>query len=235
MPRLRDGKLVVLRRSCPFTIGWSGLVPILLLGGLFAFIGSQVGAPVALAAVTGALGGTGSLLIHELGHVRTARKIPGIRPVGMSLMWGGAATTLDGAYARGRDQIRVAFAGPGASFALAVVLIPAMRLPLPVGFRDLVTLLILFNVAVAVVNLIPVEPLDGYKLVVGLLWSILGTEGSARRFIRRLAFGGLAFEALTAAILLVERPALGSTSIAIVAGLYGQKLLVRRARKLTHP
>jgi Zn-dependent protease len=234
MSRLRDRRLVLVRGRCLVTIGWSGLVPVVLLGGLFALIAAEVGAPVAGAAVVGALGGSASLLAHELGHVRSARKFPGIRAVSVSLMWGGAATTLEGAYVRGRDQIRVAVAGPAASFTLAVALIPAFCLPLPLGVRDLLLLLLLFNAVVGVVNLIPVEPLDGFKIVVGLLWSALGSETAARRVIRRLALGGLAFEAMTALVLLAEKPMLGSTSVTIAASLYGQKLLVRRVRKLRH-
>jgi stage IV sporulation protein FB len=225
---------VLLRRPCPVTVGWSGIAPIVLLGGLFGLIAAQVGAPVVAAALVGAVCGPLSLVVHELGHLGIARKVDGVRPIGVSLMWGGAATRLEGRYLRGRDQIMVALAGPAASIALAAALIPAFHLPLPLGVRDVVLLLLLFNVVVALVNLIPVEPLDGYKVVVGLLWSTLGSEASARRLIRRAAFGGLAVEALTALVLLAEKPVLGSTSIAIAGGLYGQKFLVRRARRPTH-
>ena len=226
---------VLLRRSLPLTIGWDGLLPVALLGSLFALVAAQVGAPVAGAALVGALCGPASLLVHELGHAAVARGVDGVRPVRVSIMWGGAATTLEGAYLRGRDHIRVALAGPAASLALAAVLVPAFNLPLQRGSRDVILLLILFNAVVAVVNLIPVEPLDGYKVVVGTLGCILGSEAAARRLIRRVAFGGLAVEALTALVLLAEKPVLGSTSIAIAGGLYGQKLIVRRVRRPAQP
>jgi len=235
MGRMRDRRIVLLRRPCLVAIGWGGIAPIVLLGGLFALIGAQVGAPVAAAALVGAFAGSASLLVHELGHLTAARKATGIRPVGVSLMWAGAATTFEGTYGRARDQIRVAVAGPAASFGLAIALIAPLYLPLPQGMRNLILLLALFNATVGVVNLIPVDPLDGYKLVVGLLWSMLGSESSARRLIRRLAMGGLAFEAVSAGVLLMEKPVLGSTSIAIAASIYGQRIFVRRSRGITHP
>jgi Zn-dependent protease len=233
MSAFLDRKLVLARRPCLVTIGWSGIVPSILLGGLFALVGAQVGAPVAVAAVLGALGGPASLVVHELGHLRSARSVDGVRPVRVSIMWGGAATMLSGGYTRGRDQIRVALGGPAASVALAVALVPGMYLPMPLGYKNLVLLLALFNIAVAVVNLIPIEPLDGYKVIVGLLWSALGSEAAARRLIRRIAFGGFAFEAVSATVLLGEKPVLGGTAIAFAGALYGQKFLVRRIRRMT--
>src|SRR4051794_40133369 len=190
-----SGLLALLRRPFPLRIGWDGLVPVVLLGGLFALVARQVGAPIAGAAVVGAVCGSASLLVHELGHFAAACRVDGVRPRSVSLMWGGAATTLEGAYRRGGDQIQVALAGPGASLALAAALLPVFTLPMGRGARDLVLLLILFNAMVAVVNVVPIEPLDGYKVVVGLFWSALGSEASARRLIRRVAFGGIAVEA----------------------------------------
>ena len=235
MGRMRDRRLVLLRRPYVVAIGWGGIAPIVLLGGLFALIGAQVGARVAAAALVGAFAGSASLLVHELGHLMAARKVAGLRPVGVSLMWAGAATTFEGAYGRGRDQIRVAVAGPAASFVLAIALIAPLYLPLPQGVRNLILLLALFNATVGIVNLIPIDPLDGYKLFVGLLWTMLRSETSARRLLRRLAMGGLAFEAVSAGVLLIEKPALGSTSILIAASIYGQRMFVRRSRGITRP
>jgi Zn-dependent protease len=230
----RDRQLVLLRRPFAVTAEPGGLVPVALLGGLFALIGGEAGIPLAAAALTGALAGPASLLVHEFGHLRAARKAAGVSPVSVSLIWAGAATRFEGAYTRGRDQARVALAGPLASFALAFAVLPVFYVPMPLGYKNLVLLLVLFNIAVGLVNLIPADPLDGHKLLVALVWCVVGSEADARRLLRRAAIAWLAAEALGAGALLVERPALGATAIAVAGSFSGQKVLVRRARRLTH-
>jgi Zn-dependent protease len=227
MSRLRNPRLVLLRHPIPVTIGRGGLAPVFALGALFAIIGVQGGLPVATAAVIGAIGGTASLIAHELGHVRAARRLTGLRPTGVSLIWLGAATRLEGAYASGRDQARVAIAGPRASFGVAVALVPVLFLPIPIGLKDIVMTLAALNIAIGVVSLIPANPLDGYKLIVGLLWSVLGSEAVARRLVRRLALAWIAVEIVGAGVLLVERPLLGMTVVAVGASVLGQKLFAR--------
>src|SRR4051794_10065360 len=132
MSRLRNPGYVLLQHPVPVTIGQGGLAPILILGALFAAVSARAGLPIATATVLGMVGGTASLVAHELGHVRAARKLSGLRPVGVSLIWLGAATRLEGAYASGRDQARVAIAGPRASFGIALALLSFLFLPLPV-------------------------------------------------------------------------------------------------------
>jgi len=211
------------------SIGRGAIGPVLLLGALFAWVGARSGLPVATAAVLGAVGGTASLLVHELGHVRAARKPAGVRPVSVSLTWLGAATRLEGEYASGGEQARVAIAGPTASFAVAVLLTLLLYLlPISLGLKALVLLLAVFNVAIGLLNLIPASPLDGYKLIVGLLWSRLGSEAAARRLVRRLAVAVTAIEVPGAAALTVEKPLLGTAVIMLAAAHYGQKLLAAR-------
>src|SRR6266851_2858224 len=228
MSRLRNPGLVLLQHPIPVTIGPGGLAPVFALGGLFAMIGLQGGLPVATATVIGAIGGTASLIVHELGHVRAARKLTGLRPTGVALIWLGAATRLEGAYLSGRDQAKVAIAGPRASFGVAIALIPVLFLPIPVGLKNIVLTLAALNVAIGVLSLIPANPLDGYKLIVGLLWSVLGSEIAARRLIRRLALAWVTVEIVGTAVLLVEKPLLGTTVAAIGASLFGQKRYARR-------
>lgn len=228
MSRLRNPELVLLHSPVPVTIGEGGLLPVVVLATVFAAIGMQAGLPIVTGALIGAIGGTASLVAHELGHVRAASKLRSLRPLSVSLIWLGAATRLDGAYASGRDQARVAIAGPKVSFVAAISLLPVLFLPLPLGVKDLVVLLAALNIAIGVLSLIPANPLDGYKLFVGLLWSVLGSEAAARRFIRRLVVPWIALEVIGAVVLLVEQPFLGTTALAIGASLYGQKLYARR-------
>lgn len=70
---------------------------------------------------------------------------------------------------RRRGMVYVALAGPGANLALGLVLAILFRLPMPKTLSSLVALSAFYNVAFAVFNLIPVPPLDGSKVLQGLL------------------------------------------------------------------
>jgi Zn-dependent protease len=217
-----------LRHRTPLTIGRGGIAPALLLAGVFMLVSLPAGLPLLLAAAVGAFGGTASLLIHELGHVRAALRLDGVRAASVSLIWLGAATRIEGAYATGREQTEVALAGPRASLRLALILaVAAIYLPLPLAPSLLVFGLALFNVALALLNLLPAYPLDGHKLVVGLLWSWTGSEQKARRLIRRVGMAWMAGELAMSAALLVEKPVIGITASAFAAVFYGQKLYGR--------
>jgi Zn-dependent protease len=224
---LRTPRLVLFRRPVPVCIGRGGLVPVGALGLLFAGFAGRVGLPIGAAAMVGAFGGTASLIVHELGHVHGTRRLTGLRPVSITLISLGAATRLEGAYRSGRDQARVAIAGPAASFGLAIVLSPALVAPISQTARGLLLMLIFLNVAIGAISLIPANPLDGHKLIVGVLWSVVGTESSARTLIRRFASAWLAVESVGAVFLLATRPMLGIAAILMAASLYGQKVYAR--------
>ena len=168
-----------------------------------------------------------SLIVHELGHVRAAREVEGIRSADVSLIWAGAATRFEGKYASGREQVQVAIAGPRASFAFAgALLLPCLFPTSP--FRDIFLALVGFNMLLGIVNLIPTSPLDGYKVVVGLLWSATGSEGKARRIIRRIGIGWAALELPSAVVLLFAKPEAGMVAIFLVAIFMGQKHFTRK-------
>ena len=229
MSRLRNPGIVLFRHPVPVTVGPGGFFPVLVLAALFGFIGSRAGLPVVMATVAGAIGGTASLLAHELGHVRAARKVTGLRPISVSLIWLGAVTRLEGAYPSGRDQARIAMGGPNVSFGIALALAaPLFVVPIPLGPKEVVMALVLFNAGLGVVSLIPANPLDGYKVLVGLLWSALGSEAAARRLIRRVAMPWAIAELVGSGVLLLERPFLGATVVAIGASLFGQNRFTRR-------
>ncbi len=220
------------RRTMPVTIGPGGLAPVVVLAGIFGAFGAWVGIPVAMAALVGGIGGTASLLVHELGHVRAARRSEGIRSAAVSLIWLGAATRLEGRYESGREQARVAIAGPRASFAFAAALLAAVFLPVPFAVKELVLVLVCFNVAIGVLNL-PAYPLDGHKLVVGLLWCATGSERKARRIIRRIGLGWAVVELPSAAFLLVQRPHLGLAVVLMAASFFAQKRFAGKPRPIS--
>ena len=190
---------------------------------------------VVTAAVCGALGGALSLVVHELGHVKAAQRTEGVVPLRIALIALGAATHLEGSYRSGRDQIRVAVAGPAASLILAVPLVLAVGLPLPGPIRFASFLLALLNVCLAVVSLIPLNPLDGHKLVVGLVWILAGSERRAREFIRRATRLLMAVEAVGSVGLIVARPLAGGCVVLIAGVIYVERHIARRPRIVALP
>ncbi len=235
-PRVVADGMVMLRPpsfrpTVPVLIGKAGLVPIVALAAMFTIFGVQVGLPVALSAIFGGVGGTVSLLFHEFGHVRAAGKLTSVRPMSVSLVWGGAATTLDGRYMRGVEQTRVAIGGPAASFTFAFSLIAVCLLPSPLSVKEPLLLLAAFNVMIGLLNLFPAYPLDGYKVATGLLWSLTGCESRSRRILRRIGIGWAALEFPAALMLVAEKPRLGGFVIIVAATLIAQKRYVHRLKR----
>lgn len=105
-----------------------------------------------------------------------------------------------------RDMVWVAAAGPGTNLALAVIsaLLFHGLASLPTDWQPLtqamLTNSLLFNVMLAVFNMIPLPPLDGGRVAVGLL-----PLGPARALARLEKYGILAL-----IVLLVALPSLGS-------------------------
>lgn len=86
-----------------------------------------------------------------------------------------------------RDMIWVALAGPAANLGLAALLALFFKF-LPNSF---LLYAIYFNVGIAMFNLIPIPPLDGSRILTGLLPSFL-----ARYYVRLEPFGFLLVLAL---------------------------------------
>jgi Zn-dependent protease len=226
--------LVLLRRPVPIVASKGSLVPMAGLAALFALYSSGASVLLVLgAAVLGGIGGLGSLIVHELGHVRASRRLNGVRAVRVSLLWLGAGTKFEGAYRSGRDQARVALAGPAASFGLALVLLVAAFMPIfprPAQFG--LFGLALLNLTIAVVSLIPVHPLDGHKVLVALFWRLSGSERRARFILRRAGKTWLVVEGIACVALVVERPLFGGCVLAVGVAIYVQKWLIVRAPNL---
>jgi Zn-dependent protease len=223
-------RAVVARQPVPIVVGKGSLVPVLMLAALFAIYSSGARPGLLLgAAVLGGVGGAVSLIVHELGHVRAAQRLEGVKAVRISLIWMGAGTHFEGAYRNGRDQARVAIAGPAASLGLAVVLVVSALLPMPHPLALGLFGLAVLNVAIAVVSLLPVHPLDGHKLLVGLLWRLAGSELRARTVLGRAGKAWLAVEAVACVALIVEKPLLGSCVLTVGASVYLQKQLSARS------
>lgn len=69
-----------------------------------------------------------------------------------------------------KDMIWIGLAGPLANFILAFIIAGVLRfIPLSGLFAGLIFNLLTINVVLAVFNLIPIPPLDGSKILIGLL------------------------------------------------------------------
>ena len=111
-----------------------------------------------------------SILIHELGHALTIRKF-GL-PTEITLHgFGGYATFPPGRLNRTQSFL-VTAAGPGLQVTLALLLIAFSRfIPIPTTslLNLLVANLILVSIFWAVLNCIPVYPLDGGQMMAAIL------------------------------------------------------------------
>jgi Zn-dependent protease len=172
---LRFGRIA----GIPVGASWSALLIALLfawsLGGQLLPVQVPGLAPAAywLAGAAGAGLLLGSLLAHEVGHALVARRA-GLRVRGITLWLLGGVAQLEDEPANPRDELRVAIVGPAVSLALAGAFGLVAAALSVVGAPALVVVvaawLALGNAALAVFNLLPAAPLDGGRVLRGLLW-----------------------------------------------------------------
>lgn len=163
----------------------------LLILPLFAYlIGSQLGSYAQILATVGVnidasgleqgatrwlLGGVAavglfaSVLVHELGHAVTAR-VYGVKTLEIRLWFLGGVARLD-EMPRGRGaEAVVAVAGPITSVVIGALLWLSMPLvSQQAGPALVVSYLAITNVALALFNMLPALPLDGGRILRGLL------------------------------------------------------------------
>ena len=82
-----------------------------------------------------------------------------------------------------RDSALISFAGPAANLILATILSILFRLNFAIG---ILPIFILLNNSLAVFNLIPIHPLDGGKILIGLL--PLKNAHKVDNFLNRFGF-----------------------------------------------
>ena len=122
-----------------------------------------------------------ALLLHELGHLLTARGL-GYRVRTVELWPFGAAMTTD---VGARGSLPVALAGPLSGLVAAAMSLLLLRLLPRTG--AVMEPFFHMNLTLSAVNLLPAEPLDGGRALVSLLASPLGS----RRARRLTAWTGL--------------------------------------------
>ena len=134
-----------------------------------------------------------SISVHEFAHAYIANKLGDptpkamgrvtlnpkahLDPMGTLLLlvagfgWG-RPVMFDPTYLKNpkRDAAIISFAGPASNFLLAVTLAWLINfLPREAGLASLFQLVVYYNLVLGIFNLIPLHPLDGFKVVYGLL------------------------------------------------------------------
>jgi len=88
-------------------------------------------------------------------------------------------------------ELKVSIAGPLANFAIALIFgLAIMFISLPQSFLEIASLVIIYNIALGVFNLIPIPPLDGSHI----LFSLLGERfNNIKKFLYQYGFFLLIF------------------------------------------
>jgi Zn-dependent protease len=157
-----------------------------------------------------------SIVLHELGHSLTAIGF-GVRARSITLFVFGGLASLDSEPRRPRDEVAIAIAGPLVSAALGGLFLSlAGLLGQAIGEGLLsrgIAWLGRINLTLAVFNALPGFPLDGGRVLRGLVWSATGSFERATR----VAAGCGAFFAYTLIMLGALFALLGGQ---VVAGLW---------------
>jgi Zn-dependent protease len=141
-----------------------------------------------------------SLLLHELGHALTARRL-GIGTSGIDLWLFGGVAKLTRDSRTPKEEFLVAAAGPAVTAIIVAVCVGAGALASRMSgvvdsatFQDvsttpavaLIGYLGLINLVLLVFNLIPAFPLDGGRIARSIAWKATGDRSRGTRFSARL-------------------------------------------------
>jgi Zn-dependent protease/CBS domain-containing protein len=115
-----------------------------------------------------------SVLVHEGGHAVAARR-RGLKVRSVTLFLLGGVARIEEESSDGRTETRVAVAGPAVSLALALLfgIVGQWSMWGP-GMREVIRALASINLGLGLFNLLPAFPLDGGRILRGLLWNRLG-------------------------------------------------------------
>lgn len=126
-----------------------------------------------------------SSVSHDLAHALVARR-RGVEVQAIGVSFFGGATPLDPTSPNPGDDAAIAASGPLTSIGIATALfaISVGVVALGDGFRaaaGVLSVLVLLNLLLGVVNLVPAYPLDGGRIVRDLAWRRSGSERSGWR------------------------------------------------------
>jgi Zn-dependent protease len=154
--------------------------------GTPALVAWLVGAAAALLLIA-------SLTAHELAHSLVARR-RGVAVEGITLWVFGGVSHIKGDWGSARTEIGVAVAGPATTLVLAGFFYAIAAVLDAVGAPALAVVvpwwLAVVNLMLLVFNIVPAFPLDGGRILRGVLWAHRGDRASATR---SAALGGHLF------------------------------------------
>jgi Zn-dependent protease len=170
-------------------VNWS----IFLLVGILAYALATTNLPSAaagyprwaywLAGLSAAFGLFGGILVHELAHAIVARRAK-MRVQGITLWFMGGLTRIEGDEHPG-NELLVALVGPLISAIVGGAVIGLALLAQAAGSPLLAATLSwlgAINIVLGVFNLLPAAPLDGGKVLHGLVWQVTGNRWLATKF-----------------------------------------------------
>ena len=132
-----------------------------------------------------ALGFFVSSISHDLAHALVAKR-RGVDVQAIGVAFFGGSTPFDPASSNPRDDTAIALSGPLTSIGIAAALFGVSLGVVSLGpaFEAAVavlSVLILLNLLLGIVNLVPAYPLDGGRIVRDLAWRRTGSERSGWR------------------------------------------------------
>ena len=185
-----------------------------------------------------------SVAAHELAHVRVARHNGQQVPVLVVQLLGGAYV-MDVRPTTAGEEIRISAAGSVFSIALAFVfgavggllLVAPLNIDqAPAGLQAVqfvAAIMAIFNLMLAVINLIPGYPMDGARILHGLVWARTGKEEAGTTAAIRVGrYTGILFMLLGGLVIAVLDAVVGLALI--VAGwlMMGSSRVLERRRSL---
>ncbi len=190
------GRQITLFRIFGFRVGidWSWLILAILItwtlaAGFFPHLVPDLStATYWWMAVLGALGLFFSIIFHELSHSLVARRYD-MQIRGITLFVFGGVAEMEGEPVSQKAEFLMAIAGPIASLLLAtaffLVGMTGDALGWPVAVVGVLTYLFWINGILALFNLVPAFPLDGWRMLCAVLWGLK----SDFRWATRIASG----------------------------------------------
>ncbi len=166
----------------------AALITDMLLGVLPTAIPHQSAGLYWAVAVAGSVLFIAALAAHEIAHAIVARRC-GVQVRSVTLWAMGGIAELAGEPPTARADLQIAIAGPVTSLAAGLVFGGAAILDRswhgPAVVTAMLAWLSMMNVALAVFNLLPGAPLDGGRILRGLLWKWYGDRQRASRAAAR--------------------------------------------------
>ncbi|UQA62439.1 site-2 protease family protein [Polyangium aurulentum] len=119
-----------------------------------------------------------SILLHELAHCAVAlQNGVGVRSITLMMLGGVSRMEKD---VRPDREAWMAFAGPLSSFGIAVACYGLSLVPFPDEVRVALLVLAMVNGVLGIFNLLPAFPMDGGRVLRGLLTGPLGPDRATR-------------------------------------------------------